>query len=250
MLSVPFSNLSDGAVQNTIRQIHAAGQQQGVLANEFRIVGDPTLSGISGADDPNANLDQYKAEYDPIIQFFKPSFRAATGPTVSAGFSSADILNPARGGGPCQGKSPLDCALDAKPATLFIAVGRFDIKGKIPLDQFRNNLTTAVNAAAGRGVIPILVTITGAQNPADEPLVNQYNNVIYEVAKAANVALYNVYAVRRDNPAYINPADGSLTGDPTRPTDLSSRGLRQGVNAATLHMLEMLQGLKGIVPLG
>ncbi len=250
MLNVPIANLSDAGVQAKIRQIHTAGQQQGVVPGDFKVVGDTTLAGVTGADDPKANLDKYKAQYDPVIAFFGAGIKGASGPTANAGYTSADILNPGKGAGPCQNKSPLDCALDAKPATVFIVVGRDDINAKLPLDQFRNNLTNAVNAAAGRGIIPILVTITGAANPADEPLVNQYNNVIYDVAKAANIPLFNIYAVRKDNPAYINPANGTLTGDPTKPTDLSAAGLQFGVNAVTLHMLELLDGLKGIVPLG
>jgi hypothetical protein len=185
-----------------------------------------------------------------VIKFFAAGIKNATGPTTNPGYTSLAILSPTKAGGPCQNKSALDCALDAKPSVVFIDVGRADIAANIPLDQFRTNLTNAVNAAAARGVIPVLVTITGAANPADEPKVNQYNNVIYEVAKTANVPLFNVYPLRRDNPAYVNPANGELTDNPGNAVDLSPAGLQFGVNAAALHMLELLAALKGIVPLG
>ncbi len=249
MLAIPYNNVGDPAVQARIKQIHDVGVKQGVVSGLFRIVGDTTLVGISGADDPKANLDQYKAQYDPIIQFFGAGIKAATDPTANGGFTSADILNPAKGAGPCQGKSPLTCALDAKPALVVIEVGRNDIAAKLPLNQFTANLTNAVNDAANRGTIPILVTITGAANPADEPNVAVYNTAIYTVAKAANIPLYNIYRVRADNPALINPANGTLTTSPNKWIDLSPAGLQFGVNVAALHTLELLDALKGTVPL-
>jgi lysophospholipase L1-like esterase len=242
-------NVSDQAVQATVRQIRAVGKAQGAAPGNFRIVGDATLVGIGGVDDPKANLGQYKAAFEPMIQFFAAGIKAATGPTARAGFTSADILNPARGTGPCQKKSPLECALEAKPALVFIDVGRSDITAKVPLDQFRNNLMTAVTAAVRQGTIPILVTITGAANPADEPKVAQYNDMIYDLAKAANVPLFNIYRIRGDDPTLINPENGELTSGQDKRIDLSPAGLKFGANVATLHMLELLSGLKAIVPL-
>jgi hypothetical protein len=250
LLNVPISDLNDPAVQNRIRDIHNNGKQQGVVPGNFRLVGQPTLLIIGGADAPNANLDQFKPQFDPIIQFFAPSIKSVQTPTVNGGFTSADILNPGKGTGACQGKSPLDCALDSKPATVFIDVGRADERANLPLDQFRTNLTNAANAAMQRGAIPVLVTITGGANPQEEQKVGQYNNVIYEVAKSQNIPLFNLYAIRKDNPALINPANGQLTQAPGNVVNLSPEGLQIGENVAALRMLEFLAALKGIVPLG
>lgn len=249
MLTIPVQpNLSDPAVQTRIKQIHTAGQQQGVVSGDFALVGDTTLVGIGGVDDPGANLDQFKGQLDPIIKFFAKGIQTATTPADQAGFTSADILNPAKGTGACQGKSPLDCALNAKPSIVFISVGRNDAMANLPLDQFRNNVTNAVNIAAGRGVVPVLVTATGA-NQQNEPKIAQYNNVIYEVAKAANIPLYNLYAIRKDAPTLIDPATGSLTNSPTNKIDFSAAGLQFGVNRAALETLRLLEGLKNTLPL-
>ncbi len=250
LLNVPISDLNDPAIQNRIRDIHNNGKQQGVVPGNFRLVGQPTLLIIGGADAPNANLDQFKPQLDPIIQFFAPGIKSVQTPTVNGGFTSADILNPGKGTGACQGKSPLDCALDSKPATVFIDVGRADERANLPLDQFRTNLTNAVNAAMQRGAIPVLVTITGGANPQEEQKVAQYNNVIYEVAKSQNIPLFNIYAIRKDNPALVNPANGQLTQAPGNVVNLSPEGLQIGENVAALRMLEFLTALKGIVPLG
>jgi hypothetical protein len=250
LLNVPISDLNDPAIQNRIRGIHNNGKQQGVVPGNFRLVGQPTLLIIGGADAPNANLDQFKPQFDPIIQFFAPGIKSVQTPTVNGGFTSADILNPGKGTGACQGKSPLDCALDSKPATVFIDVGRADERANLPLDQFRTNLTNAANAAMQRGAIPVLVTITGGANPQEEQKVAQYNNVIYEVAKAQNIPLFNIYAIRKDNPALVNPANGQLTQAPGNVVNLSPEGLQIGENVAALRMLEFLTALKGIVPLG
>jgi lysophospholipase L1-like esterase len=249
-MNVPvLPDLNDPAVQANIRKINEAGKANSVAPGNFGLVGDATLTGVGGADDPAANLAEFKPQLDPVIQFFAAGIKGAKTPSDQAGFSSADILNPGKGTGKCQGKSPLDCALDAKPAIVIISVGRNDVAHKVPLDQYRNNLNAAVNAAAGRGAIPILVTITGAPNPADEPLLAQYNNVIYEVAKAANIPLFNLYAIRKDNPALVNPANGQLTSA-NGPLNLSPEGLQFGVNVAVLRTLQLLDSLKAAVPLG
>jgi hypothetical protein len=250
LLNVPISNLNDGGVQNQIRQIHNNGKQQGVVVGDFMLVGDTTLAGIGGVDDQNANLDQLKPQLDPIIQLFDPGIKGIGRPTARGNFTSANILNPASGANECQGKAPLICALDAKPATVFINVGRNDIAANLPLDQFRANLANAVNAAAGRGVIPVLVTITGAADPANEPKVAQYNNVIYEVAQATNSPLFNIYALRKENPALISSANGDLTNSPNNVIDFSQAGLQFGTNVAALRQLEFLNALKSTVPLG
>jgi hypothetical protein len=242
-------DLNDPALQDTIRKIHDDGKNQNVKDGDFRIVGDTTLAGLSGADDPKANLDQFDAQYRPVIQFFGAGIKAVNGPTMNPKFTSADILNPAKDSGQCKNKSPLGCALDAKPAIVFIVVGRNDIAAKVPLDKFSANLMNAVNATIKRGSIPVLVTITGATKPEDEPKVAQYNTVISSVAKLMKVPLFNLYRAKGENPALINPANGELTVGPNKFTDLSPAGLQFGVNVATLHTLELLDGLKTIVPL-
>jgi len=249
MLTIPVQpNLGDPGVQGRIKQIHAAGAQQGVVSGAFALVGDTTLTGVAGLADPAANLDQFKPQFDPLIQFFTPGIQGAGAPTAQGGYTSADILNPGKGAGPCQGKSPLDCALDAKPAVVFISVGRNDANANVPLDQFRNNITNAANIAAGRGAVPVLVTATGANQP-NEPKIAQYNNVIYEVAQAGKFPLYNLYAIRKDAPSLVDPGSGNLTPSPSGKIDLSAGGLQAGVNRAALETMRVLEGLKNTLPL-
>src|SRR5262249_25857392 len=116
--------------------------------------------------------------------------------------------------------------------------------------QLKANLTNAINKAAGQGTIPVLVTIVGAASPADDPQVSPYNNAILEVAQTENVPLFNLYAVRKDNPATVNPANGTLSDPgPGKRADFSPAGLAFGLNDANLHLLELLAALKNTVPL-
>jgi lysophospholipase L1-like esterase len=250
LLNVPISNLNDAEVQKRTRDIHSVGKQQGVVPGNFRLVGEPTLRIIGGADAPNANLDQFKTQFDPILQFFATGLQSVQTPSTNNNFTSADILDPAKGAGACRGKSPLACALDTQPATVFITVGRNDARANVSLDQFRSNLNNAVNAALQRGVIPVLVTIPGGANAQEEQRITQYNTVIYQVATSQNVPLFNLYAIRKDNPGLINPANGQLTQARGNIVNLSTEGLQIGENVAALRMLEFLAALKGIVPLG
>jgi len=259
MMNVPIvPDLGNQQVLARIKQINDAGKKSGANPSEFKLVGDQSLVTMTNVEDPNSNLDkipQFSALV-PIAKTYACSFSGAPGPTNGPNFTSADILKPS---GACQNKTPLDCALTAnpKPAVVFIDVGRNDLatnpqtkQANVPLDQFQANLTNAVNAAAGQGVIPVLVTITGAANPADEPRVAQYNTVIFQVADGAKVPLFNVYAVRKDNPATINPANGTLS-DPGqgKRADYSPQGLAFGINDSDLHLLELLNSLKSAVPL-
>src|SRR5205085_2701467 len=122
--------------------------------------------------DPSSNLAQTFGQYVPIAQYFTPGITGADAPSTG-NYSSADILNNGKGAGACKGKSPLNCALEAKPVAVFISVGRNDIAAKVALDKFQTNLTTAVNTAKAAGVIPVLVTITGT--PAQDAEVLNYN---------------------------------------------------------------------------
>jgi len=249
MLSLPYFNLDDAAVQANIQQIHGLGKSQGVKDNEFRLVGDQTLVVVNGLDNAKTNLDQYKAQFDPIVQFFLPGIKLSTGPIANVKVTAGELLTPLKGG-PCNGKSALDCALDAKPAAIFIDVGRNDINANVPIQQFTANLNKAVDTASKRGTIPILVDVVGAQNPAHEPLVVQYDLAIVAVANANHVPFFNLYRIRADSPAAVNQANGELTASPVKWADLSAAGLKFGANVAILHCLELLSALKTVVPLG
>ena len=62
--------------------------------------------------------------------------------------------------------------------------------------------------------------------------------------------LFNLYAIRKDHPEAINPANGDLTGNRGQATNLTANGLKEGVNLATLDLLQLLEALKNTVPLG
>src|SRR5215475_11025201 len=90
LLSVPYNNLTDPAVQARIKQIYAVSKTRGLRPGDFRIVGDTTLVGISGVDDRKANLAQFKAQMEPVIQFFSASIKDVNSPSVNPKFTSAE----------------------------------------------------------------------------------------------------------------------------------------------------------------
>jgi len=240
------ANLNDPGVQGKIKQIFGAGQQAGVVPQNFRLVGDTSLRGVANLAAANSNLAQAFPQFDPIARYFKPGIDSANQPSTG-NFSASDIVNNDKGTGPCQGKSPLNCALESKPVVVFISVGRVDAAQKIALDQFQTNLTTAVNTAASQGVIPVLVTITGKDNQDAE--IAPYNAVILQVAQAQQVPLFNAYAARKDDLARIggnglpsNPAKG-------KEGDFSPDGLKSGENFLDINLLQLLNDLKNVLGL-
>jgi len=240
-------DINNGAIKGNVQNIYNTGKQNGVNPADFRVAGDSTLAGAVNLADPNSNLGTAFPDLVPAVQFFAPGIGAAAGPTGNDGFTSDALVH---GSIECNGpKSPINCALDPKPATLFITVGRADVANNVPLDQFQANLQEAVSTAISRGTIPILVTIVGV--PGDqEPRLAQYNTVIFNVANDAHIPLLNLYGIRKDNPNLVNPGDGKLTdpGDGKR-ADFSNEGLNFGLNVANLRLIQTLNRLKSAVPL-
>jgi hypothetical protein len=249
LFNVPvLPDLNADPVKNNIKNINNTGKQNGVNPQEFRAAGDSTLAGAVNINDPASNLAATFPDHVDAAQFFTSGFAAAAGPSANDSFTSDALVH---GSIDCNGQatSPIGCALSAKPATLLISVGRADVASNVPTETFKANLTEAVNASMSAGTIPILVTIVGV--PGDqEPKLAEYNTVIYNVANEMNVPLFNLYAIRKDNPNLVNPANGKLTdpGEGQR-ANFAPEGLNFGLNVANLRLLQLLDALKDVVPL-
>ncbi len=98
-------------------------------------------------------------------------------------------------------------------------------------------------------MIPVLITIPGVENPADEPKLAAYNTIIYNVAKVSNVPLLNLYRSLREgnaNPPLI--VNGVLSTGGTAPgSNFTAEGLKFGVNVANRDLLRTLEQLKKTV---
>jgi hypothetical protein len=235
MKTVPVKpNLTDPQLLNKVKQIHARSKAPGrqIVQNEFSIVGDPTLLGISDVNQPGMNLDQFAPVLQPIVTYFAPAF-PKVGPTFAA------CQNPPP-------KSALQCALDAKATIAFVSMGGPALAANTPLPQFVTDLTNAVKGLDNDGIIPILVTVPG---PVGDPRVNQYNNAILQVSEAENVPLFNVYAIGANNPTLMNGPQLKDPGPGQRAVFTAAALGQFGVNVANLNLLEILNDLKTAVPI-
>ena len=68
-------DLNNPGVQGNIKGVHGAGQ--GIVAEDFRLVGDGTLRAAKNIADPSSNLAQTFAQLEPIAQFFAPGITGA-----------------------------------------------------------------------------------------------------------------------------------------------------------------------------
>jgi len=240
------------AITNKIKQIYATGQANGVVNGSFKLAGDGTLKGIPSVVDPASNLNQFFPDLDPVKTYFTTGFSdSGFGPTATGDMTSHDLLTPGKAGAPCPAdQSPLTCALSAKPAIVFISVGRGDIDQNVPVDQFRQNIQDAVDAAIAQGTIPVLVTIVGENTPEKNATLSDFNIAIRDVAAGANIPLLNLYGVRKDNPALID-GNGRLTdpGDGNRADFSPDRLQTAGLNVASVRVLDTLKALKDAIPL-
>ncbi len=241
---------NDPALLANLKALYAKATTGGAVPNLFVVVGDDELAALKNLKADTLKLDKADLALRDAATFFAPSYPLVTQlPTISPLYNAASLLVPdgADTAGACKGKAPLQCAADAHPTFVLINVGSLDIKQNTPGDAFQNALQAAVSFVAAHNAIPVLVTIPSVDNPTDEPKLPVYNTIIYNVAKAANIPLLNLYGgLRTNNP---NPpliaANGSLTTGGAEPgNNLTADGLKFGANAANRDILRLLDLLK------
>jgi hypothetical protein len=158
-----------------ITEIVAIGKPKGVNYNEFMIIGDETLMGITDIGNPQQNLDQFQAQLDPIIQRFASAFPNLQGRRNS-----------------CQNQDPVSCVVSNNTGIVFISTGSAFLQGQISIEDYRTVLTNTVTGLAQNGIIPVLVTVPG---PIDDENVLRVNDVIYQVSQEQRIPLMNLYTI-------------------------------------------------------
>ncbi|HVO71414.1 MAG TPA: SGNH/GDSL hydrolase family protein, partial [Aggregatilineaceae bacterium] len=150
-------------------------------------------------------------------------------------------------GAVCGGKTPLDCAFETKPAVVFIVVGAHDVAANVPAANFANNLNQAVAATLSHNTIPVLVTIVDMA-PGQEAKYAPYNQAIFDIAKANNIPLFNLYGLKKLPNLFDGAGNLSDPGGGKR-ADFSQGGLKFGVNHGNLNLLLVLDALRTTLPM-
>jgi hypothetical protein len=236
----------DPALLASVKALGAksAAAQPPLVPGVFAVVGDNSLAEVKAIKPDQLKLDQFAGALQPAVTFFTPGFAASAAiPTTSGTLTVAELLDPSKAEGACKAanaaapKSMLLCALDNNHARIvLLAVGQNDIARGTPADQFQATLQQAVDQIEQHGAVPVLVTIPGA---ADAAKVAAFNTAIYNVAKAKQVPLFNVYRALNANPALLNQGQPT-TGGTLPGNNFTPDGLKLGVNVANLNTLQLL----------
>ena len=227
-----------------LKEVYANGLTAGNLNTIFTIVGDDSLSNTNFID-PIA-LGQYNLGSFPQLQnaidhydFNTQSLAYGENWTVETLLDSA-FADP----GLCQpGETPLACELRmSAPIVMFISFNPTNATA-VPIDTFRLRLEEIVDVALRGGTIPILVTLPD-DGLVDPVTLNQYNEVIYNVAKEhtshpdLDVPLWNLYLTMQ------NATQGVYAVSASGAADYSDVSLTYGVNRRGANALAILEAFR------
>jgi lysophospholipase L1-like esterase len=241
-------NLAANAnVLNNLRNLHKAGRGTGIKANEVAFIGDSGLAGVR-----SIKLGQLRTE-QPILnglqEFYAQTF--GNGINVSsiadqpASFTAFSLIDQGKGANACAGKAPINCAVENRVAVVFILVGRDDIALNRPIEEFTQRLDEAVKAAEAGQVIPVLATIPGLLNPAENAKLEAFNQVIIETAKAHNIPVVNLYAALNADPNPPKIVNGAPTVGGEEPgSNFTGAGMQFGINRVNDALLRTLEAIR------
>jgi len=241
--TVPVIPALQGNDLQTLLGIHNKGKQAGTKANEFAVISDETLASLPNLPPTSAAAKDNPAVKDAVA-FFGPAYaNSFNASTIVNNLTAANLLNPATGQGPCKGKSPVQCAVEAKVGTLLIAVGRDDVQANTPLDAFTQAVSAAIDAAEAGNVIPVIVSIIEPQNANDAAKIAQYNTALFNLADQKKVPFLNLNRALREQPNLVQNGKPS-TGGETPGSNFTAEGLKFGVNVVNFNTLQALELLR------
>lgn len=247
-ISLPASIVSGITAHS--RQIFLAGQSMGNRRNVFSKVGDSMTHTPTFLDDIGNGRAAWHSysNLSPAAGYFS-SEKARSGNSFNnyslaayAGWTAADLLNPAKSDGSCGGSAPIDCEYqNVKPSVAIILIGTNDATGYTPLDVYQANLNRIVEVLSEKGVIPVLNTIPWNSYNDSGP----YNAVIVATARTYDVPLIDLYS------AMEKALNHGVAGDGVHPTippdgntaNFSYENLQYGATIRNLVTLQMLDAL-------
>ncbi|MDX2141047.1 MAG: PKD domain-containing protein [Chloroflexota bacterium] len=244
--------------------IYGNGQGIGNQPFVFALAGDQSLTqdGLVDAFAPGAFTNVPDGFAQDTINTFNgttlPSGATSFSQQSSAvrfGWTAADLLNPGNidpsvcPGAAGRGGYPIECEIEAtgRPSVMFISIGAQDALNGTDLGEFNRNLNIIVDTLVGNGVIPVLMTITPRADIAPETL-QQYNDVIIEVANDKDVPLLNAWLLVNQLPQGVSGDGVTLSIAPNGAGDLDPTAVSTyGANALNAAIIELLGELRNNV---
>lgn len=231
------------------REIFLIGQQKGNRRDVFSKVGDSiTASPLFLTPIGHGGLDLANYPHlQGVVDFYKRTIarthNSFANRSLAAlhGWTSSDLLNPARNISPvCGGMTPLVCEYTlTKPAVALIMIGTNDAGHGINPDTYRANLQTIVQTSIDMGVIPVLSTLPNHKDAQGR--VDQLNSIIISTAQAYRVPLWRYGEVMSGLPNAGLAEDGIHPSSGSSETGVfADSELKYGYNIRNLTALMVL----------
>ena len=270
--SAPVVPLIDPAMKAQLQSVYRLGQSLGERADVFSKVGDSNsfstnfLVPLGAPNYESSNwgdLGSYTSLKNTVAYFRQQgvdsqnanSFSHASVATYG-GWASADLLAPGlRGANAGQlGDAtlpPLEAEIqETKPAIALVMIGTCEV-GSDDTQVYEENLTAITQYLLSQGVIPVLSTIPDIKLSPDPTLVTrveQYNQIIADVAGANNVPLWNLSAALSSLPNQgLGSDEVHLSVGPDGSGDFATTDLSSGMNVRNLTAVEVLDKLLKVV---
>ncbi len=270
--SAPIIPAIDAAMQSHLQSVYRLGQSLGEQANVFSKIGDSNsyntnfldpLGAPNYASDKWANLGTYTSLENTLAYFREQPVDSDDANSLAhasvatyGGWTSTDLLTPGQRG--VNSGLPVDAALsplqaeiqETRPAIALVMIGTCEV-GSDDTQLYEENLTTITRYLLSQGVIPVLSTIPDIKlnpDPSLAVMVDEYNQIIADVAAANNVPLWNLSVALNSLPNQgIGSDEVHLSISPDGSGDFSSKDLSYGMNVRNLTALQVLNKLVTIV---
>jgi murein DD-endopeptidase MepM/ murein hydrolase activator NlpD/lysophospholipase L1-like esterase len=243
-------------ITSRARDIFLRGKSLGNRPNVFSKIGD-SITVATYVYHPlswaTRNLRDYSF-LQPVLTYFsaatirdgKNSFEN-TSLSADNGWSTWDVLNPAKAN-PLfakAGEPPLIAELrNTKPAVALIMLGTNDTPSTTP-GNYTTNLNQIVQIVIDMGVIPVISTIPSRVGL--DARVNDFNNIIRNIAQTQQIPLWDYWTAMSKLPNNGLSADGTHPsyppGDFSLAGDLSTTNLQYGYTLRNLTILEVLDAV-------
>jgi hypothetical protein len=234
---------SNPNILNRVRTLARQGRGARLQPNKVVFIGDSGLNNIRSLNLGSVALDG-GSPMGNATAFFAPNFQSglesSTVWPAPGAFPAFSLIDAGKLSGNCGGRSAIQCAVDANPSVIFIAVGRDDIQANTPVPEFSRLLNEAINVAEARNIIVVLMTIPDTLNPADFPKLDSYNTAIFAVATQRNLPIVNLFGLR-STPNLFAGGNPTVRGDVN---NLTQEGRKIGANAVNYAILEMMEQLR------
>jgi PKD repeat protein len=216
-----------GDLTGNLSPVYNNGQNAGLSSSAFGVVGDQTaadpnfLRTIFNLDPNMSNIGELQATIDRFN-----TTGSFTRSSVGVGTITAQDLLNITSNPACNGaETLLQCEMRLSTGSIVIvSIGYQDAVNNLDNGSFEAQINQIVQQALASNVIPVLMTIQPSTNPTVNDKIDDFNEIILNVANNSNVPVINTWralnelpnqGLSGENPSVDGNGAGYLSNTPT-----------------------------------